>query len=45
MEKPVLDFLEYLIDQCVKNYEISPSEITLSEFLKLIIEVKDSVGV
>lgn len=45
MEKPVFDFLEYLIEQCVKTFEVDPSKMFLSEFQKLISEVKDSIGV
>lgn len=44
MVKPVLDFLEYLVSECVKNCEVDPESTTVSEFLEIIRENEMPVG-
>lgn len=44
MKKPVLDFLEYLIRECIRKCEVDPDETTVTEFLDVIREIQTPVG-
>jgi hypothetical protein len=44
MKKPVLDFLEYLVLQCVENCEVDPDTTTVTQFLEIIKEAEQPVG-
>lgn len=44
MEKPVLDFLEYLVLQCVKRCQVDPDSTTVTDFLEVIREAEMPVG-
>lgn len=44
MEKPILDFLEYLVRQCVKRCDVDPETTTVNQFLEVIREAERPVG-
>ena len=44
MEKPVLDFLEYLVAQCIKTCDVGPENTTVAQFLEIIRETERPVG-
>jgi hypothetical protein len=44
MEKPILDFLEYLVLQCVKRCKVDPDKTTVTDFLETIRETGRPVG-
>jgi len=44
VQKPILDFLEYLVRECVKKCDIDPEKTTVSDFLEAIREAEGPVG-
>ena len=44
MEKPVLDFLVYLMRQCIFQYDIDPDITTVADFIKTIEDAGSPIG-
>ena len=44
MESPVLEFLMYLVNQCIKKCEVDPEKTTVAEFLEIIQRADTPVG-
>ena len=44
MERPIFEFLKYLIERCVREGEIDPDTTTVTEFLKAIDEIEGPMG-
>lgn len=45
MENPTLDFLIYLIRNCIQQCQVDPDKTTVSEFISIITEASTPVGV
>jgi hypothetical protein len=45
LENPTLDFLLYLIRNCIEQCQVDPDKTTVSEFINTIIEAGTPVGV
>jgi|GEM_PF-4994361 hypothetical protein len=44
MEKPTLDFLLYLITNCLSQCDVDPEHTTVSEFIALIKQAETPIG-
>ena len=44
MENPTLDFLLYLIRKCVDQCQVDPDKITVSEFMRIIVDAETPLG-
>ena len=44
MENPTLDFLTYLIEQCVQQCGLDPAKTTVSELLEIIAREEAPIG-
>ncbi len=44
MENPTLDYLLYLLKQCIDQCGIDPDKTTVSELLKIITRAETPVG-
>ncbi|MBN2026663.1 MAG: hypothetical protein JW854_07900 [Actinobacteria bacterium] len=44
MEKPTLDFLLYLISNCIKQCDVDPEHTTVKEFIDIITEAETPLG-
>ena len=44
MEKPTLDFLLYLISNCIRQCDVDPEHTTVSEFISIINQAETPLG-
>jgi hypothetical protein len=44
LEKPTLDFLLYLISNCIRQCDVDPEHTTVSEFIALINRAETPLG-
>jgi hypothetical protein len=44
LENPTLDFLTYLIEQCIKQCGLDPEKTTVKEFMEIIAREEAPIG-